>query len=189
MFSNVSHSCSAPGGAILWHYELCHRGLTGEERAGGGRGCSLKRPREASSHNFELMRSFHGGTSHFMEPLSEPVSPQPTGLTQHAQQCRGSFTLSWHQQRKNSLNVQKIQKFLKAKKSKRSPGVENQIWPMVRLSLHNTGWKLLQTIKKHFKLQKAHESFSFNIIFFQIFLPRKPKAGSNPSPFELVASL
>ena len=45
-----------------------------------GRGCSLKRPREAPSHNFELMRSFHGGTSHFMEPLSEACLPQ-TRLT------------------------------------------------------------------------------------------------------------
>ena len=32
--------------------------------------------REASSRYFELMRSFHGGTSHFMEPLSELVTPQ-----------------------------------------------------------------------------------------------------------------
>ena len=32
--------------------------------------------REASSPYFELMRSFHGGTSHFMEPLSELVTPQ-----------------------------------------------------------------------------------------------------------------
>ena len=86
----MSHSSFAPGGAILWHYELCHRGLTGEERAGGGRGCSLKRPREASSHNFELMRSFHGGTSHFMEPLFQPVSPKPVSHIVMGQE-RGSI--------------------------------------------------------------------------------------------------
>ena len=90
MYRVFKHSCFVPGGAILWHYELCHKGLTGEERAGGGRGCSLKCPREASSHNFELMRSFHGGTSHFMEPLLQPVSPKPVSHIVMGQE-RGSI--------------------------------------------------------------------------------------------------